>query len=579
MSLDGKYRKPIPPIFMFGFERSGTTLLSMMVGSHPEIAVPLSVTGLWYRYAGQLNAYQQLADFKDLEHLVDDLLTEERIRLWDVRFNREEVLDGLKPGNFAAVIERFHSLYARYKGKLFWGNLDIATLDNMDETNRWFPEARFLHIVRDGRDVALSHETMPYGASNTLEAAEKWVHRLRVNLKMGAMLSAERYMIIRYEDLILESETTLQRICQFIGVVYSPAMLNYPRMVTEKIPEDRRWLWPALEKLPVKSKAYGWKYKMSASKRMVFEGVANNLLKELDYEAYDRVPKLLSGYAFELWCFLGRGGRFKRLTTKLGIKRKSKLERSWHKAQQTDSGNEYSTAQQTSFGALVRNGVYDADFEHAQPAKAFFRDCMRYIYEQLGSATSLSILDCGCGPGAWLDFVRQITDGEGISPISYYGFDVTSEMVEVVRRRLSPWIATEHLQQGDILKDESYTFQQNDQHYSIIYAYDVIQQLPPKLQFDACKVMLRHLAPGGFVLIFDHDNQSLYGRIMGFKKFITRHLKIELVPPYYCNARYPALAKFADRIRALGQFATEIKVAPDGKKRALIIHAFAKPMR
>lgn len=308
------------PLFMFGFERSGTTLLSMMVGAHPEIAVPLSVTGLWYRYARRLeDDYGHLATREDLERLVDALLAEERIRLWDVELDRDAVLDGLAPGSFAAVVARFHELYALAKGKPLWANIDIATLEHMDLANRLFPQARFLHIVRDGRDVALSHETYRYGGSNTLECAERWVQQLRTNLKMGAMLDPGRYRTLRYEDLVLDSENTLREVCRFIGVDYSPAMLDYPQMVADKIPESRRSLWPALDKPPVKSKVYGWKQRMGAAKRMVFENVANGLLRELGYEAYGQLPKTPRGYGYELWCFLGRGGRFKRLAAKLRL--------------------------------------------------------------------------------------------------------------------------------------------------------------------------------------------------------------------------------------------------------------------
>ncbi len=77
-----------PPFFVFGFERSGNTLLAMMLGAHPNIAVPLSTTGMWLRYAERLNDYARLAATNDMERLVDDLLAEQRIRLWDVQLTR-----------------------------------------------------------------------------------------------------------------------------------------------------------------------------------------------------------------------------------------------------------------------------------------------------------------------------------------------------------------------------------------------------------------------------------------------------------------------------------------------------------
>ncbi len=318
----------LPPIFLFGFERSGTTLLSMMVGAHPEIAVPLSTTGLWYRYGESIEVrYNALRERGDLERLVDDLLAEERIRLWDASFTRDEVLDVIERPDFPAVVEAFHSLYAWKTGKVRWGNMDIATLREMDCANAWFPNARFLHIVRDGRDVALSHLTMPYGASNVGECAEQWRHDLLVNAKMGAMLPPERYMIVRYEDLVLDTKATLSRMCDFMSLSYSERMLTYTDAVEGKIPEDRRWLWPAIDKPPDASKVFGWRRSMSTTARTVFEWAAGDVLKRFSYEAYDVPPKAPAGYLLEVWYLLGKGHRFQRLAKRLGLKRKSRLER------------------------------------------------------------------------------------------------------------------------------------------------------------------------------------------------------------------------------------------------------------
>ena len=315
------------PLFMFGFERSGTTLLSMMVGAHPAIAVPLSVTGKWFSFANVVHGYDGLRTRRDLEAFVDRVIADERIQLWDASISRGDILDGLTVGSYAAIIRRFHEVYASKKGKPFWANLDIATLDNMDVVNGWFPDAKFIHIVRDGRDVALSHETMPYGASNIAECAERWVHRLTVNLKMGAILGEGRYLVVRYEDLVLESPQTLQRICKFVGVPYEEEMLGYYKMVDDKVPADKRWLWPELNKPPSRSKAYAWERTMSQTKRAVFESIAGDMLSELGYKTYESIPKSFSRFFYELWCFVGRGGRVNRLASKLGIRRVSKLER------------------------------------------------------------------------------------------------------------------------------------------------------------------------------------------------------------------------------------------------------------
>jgi hypothetical protein len=197
--------------------------------------------------------------------------------------------------------------------KRLWGNTDIVTLERMDAARRWFPNARFIHIVRDGRDVALSHDSYVYGASNTLECAERWQLKVHTNLKMGAMLPDTQYLVVRYEDLILDPERVLGRICSYLEIDYSPEMLAYPEMVDSKIPDSRRSLWPLIGQAPKSDNAYRWRSHMSQTRRVVFERTASQLLKRLGYETYAHPRGKALTFLYELFCFMDRGHRVRRL--------------------------------------------------------------------------------------------------------------------------------------------------------------------------------------------------------------------------------------------------------------------------
>jgi hypothetical protein len=315
------------PTFLFGMERSGTTLLSMMVGAHPQIAVPLATTGLWIDFAERLGDFNDLATRADVARLVDAIHGHERIRLWDAELQREALLADLPPGDYGAVVARFHAEYARAKGKPYWANVDIATFENMDLVNSWFADARFLHIIRDGRDVALSHQTMPYGAGNIAECARAWVNRTATSVKMGRILGPARYMTVRFEDLVLDTRPSLERMCDFFGVAFDEGMLRYGEMVDAKIPENRRWLWPSIARPPQESKVGQWRRRMSRTQRIVFEGIANETLKAWGYDAYAAIPKSAAAYLLDLWYYLAQGGRLRRLRRRLGLGTSSLLER------------------------------------------------------------------------------------------------------------------------------------------------------------------------------------------------------------------------------------------------------------
>lgn len=315
------------PTFLFGMERSGTTLLSMMVGAHSRIAVPLATTGMWIHFGQQISSNGKFETKEQLNDLIDDILGHERIELWDAELDRDRILENLPLGDYGAVICRVQAEYARKKDKAYWANIDIATLDQMDLVNQWVPDARFVHIVRDGRDVALSHQTMPYGAGNIAECARAWKMRIGTSVKMGRILGPDRYHVLRFEDLVLDSETVLRKLCRFLGVAFDPSMLRYSEMADDKIPDSRRWLWPEISKPPQNAKVDRWRHAMSRSQRIVFEDVAGDSLREWGYETLEPLPKSLSAHILGLWYFLTQGGRLGRLQRRFGLGRQSLLER------------------------------------------------------------------------------------------------------------------------------------------------------------------------------------------------------------------------------------------------------------
>lgn len=232
--------------------------------------------------------------------------------------------------------------------------------------------------------------------------------------------------------------------------------------------------------------------------------------------------------------------------------------------------NEYEDLQKGAFKALVEEGIYDEDFSHSSVAEQFFTGILGEVLLK-SKREPISILDSGCGPGAWLAVAHDLSIEHRRANVELYGFDITPEMIDLARKRLTGRVADENLRQGDVLELGSYQFLGHKNGFDIIYSYDVIQQLPPKLQFQACLNLSQMLKAGGTGVIFDHERQSSYGRKMAAKKFATQYLRLPLVPRYYCNAKYPPLAKFARQIEQQGCYETEIRIASASPKRALII--------
>jgi SAM-dependent methyltransferase len=231
--------------------------------------------------------------------------------------------------------------------------------------------------------------------------------------------------------------------------------------------------------------------------------------------------------------------------------------------------------QRKSFDSLVDGGVYNTDFDHPPAAKAFVGDIIEHISSRL-QRPSLSVLDCGCGTGAWLAFLYERLSGAGVEGLRLCGFDLSERMVEVAQAKLSGLVAPGDIRAGSILDSESFAFAGLDEGFDLIFTYDVVQQLPRAQQADACRMIAAKLAVGGLATIFDNDAETRFGRRMAQRKFLTRYFWLPLVPRYYCNAVYPQLERIRKGFDSEQRTKAEIIVRSDGIKRAMIVERHGK---
>jgi SAM-dependent methyltransferase len=221
------------------------------------------------------------------------------------------------------------------------------------------------------------------------------------------------------------------------------------------------------------------------------------------------------------------------------------------------------------YESLIRSGVYTPSFSHGPGERQLVGDTLEPIIAALAARPAV-ILDCGCGPGAWLEVVAAIAARTGPGRADLDGFDITPGMIELARARLAGIVAPERLHVGDVLDPAAYDFDDGPE-FDLVFTYDLVQQLPRGQQFAAIERMLATLGPGGTLVVFDHDRFSSYGRRMGLKKWLTRHLRIPLVPRFYIESAYPPLAVFARRLGSRSNLVVRIATGLGTQKQALIV--------
>ena len=172
---------------------------------------------------------------------------------------------------------------ARYAEKTPINVLHIELLADV------FPEARFIHLIRDGRDVALSYLDTDFGASSLPEAAVQWRRFVRKGRRSGARVGAHRYQEVRYEDLVADPDTVLRSLCEFIDLPFDPSMLRYHERAGVILRNTSHRAHHGRIALPPTSGLRDWRRDMDPRDTALFEALAGDLLEELGYERATQV--------------------------------------------------------------------------------------------------------------------------------------------------------------------------------------------------------------------------------------------------------------------------------------------------
>jgi Sulfotransferase family len=298
--LRGRSEPTAPAPFVVGVGRSGTTLLRMMLDAHPHLAVPPETHFLnpLIQASGRLRFNPRSA--------VKSIVHDERRRWNDFGLSEDDLLErfeAVEPFNTTDALRAFYLLYASRHGKDRWGDKTPDYIRKMKKIQKTLPEARFIHVIRDGRDAGLSQNARiakrgkdPVPAR---EMARRWRKRI-IKSRIDAE-EVEHYIEVRYEDLISDTEGVLRRVCEHVELDYDPVMLRYYERAEERLQEmagalpakkgrpereagERVAAHAMTTKPPDPERLQVWKTDMTEAENAEFEEAAGYLLDELGYE-------------------------------------------------------------------------------------------------------------------------------------------------------------------------------------------------------------------------------------------------------------------------------------------------------
>jgi hypothetical protein len=242
----------LTPLFLLGIARSGTTLIQSLLDGHPHLLVDVydSRFNHWYkkyyRWTDALRSWTEsreqrlaFAERMMVEHIFNepsqyyrDFLSHISIPEIKELFRRFVRASQARPSDYLEAY--FHALGLASKRMnektLYWVDKTLSYEYLFYRYHQWWPNARFIYMVRDPRDVYTSYKKRDLKNNRAVTSIDSlaltWGNSALTLLECQSSLPDSNRLILRYEDLVRDTEGTMRSVAQFLGIEFVPSMLQ-----------------------------------------------------------------------------------------------------------------------------------------------------------------------------------------------------------------------------------------------------------------------------------------------------------------------------------------------------------------
>ena len=280
--LDGAIRDGL--FFVVGNHRGGTTLLQSMLNTHPAITVPPE-TQYFQEVWPKRETLGDLATPAGREQAIAFLgsvdCTIRALKLDPAAIAAELPETG---ADYADLLVALLTAWARPRQKTRVGDKSPGHIHCVPEMARCFPKARFIASLRDPRGVVSSELGAVWGARSVDQIGRRWRRVIDEHRELERSLPPHRYMMLRYEDLVTDPESTLRGVCEFLGEDFDPAMLRYYERPGSELGFDPSESWKLNTLRPLDpGRLEAWREKLSPIQIALIERAAGEHLEGLGY--------------------------------------------------------------------------------------------------------------------------------------------------------------------------------------------------------------------------------------------------------------------------------------------------------
>jgi hypothetical protein len=268
----------INPVFIIGAPRSGTTFLASLL-DETDYGAPFE-TQFIIKYYKKLDKYGDITEYNNFCRLINDILKERAVRQHRIDIDIKAFYEKMA-GNitYSEIVNQLCLMISSKYGNTNWGDKTPSYIIDLDILYELFPDAKYLYIIRDGRDVALSLLQKEWGPNNFYYAAKYWKACNSKYELINKMKNEGKLLSLKYEYLVDDVVSNVKNTYSFLNIDYSQLDME------------------AMKSRVISGNYYKWKSRMSDGQIKVFDCVAYDILKQFDYEISAPVESLkIPGY-------------------------------------------------------------------------------------------------------------------------------------------------------------------------------------------------------------------------------------------------------------------------------------------
>ena len=280
--VNGEKNQMAPPVFIVGAPRSGTTLMAVLLDRHSNIAIGPE-TQFFTEFIPQ-NWTGKTPETH--EQLIDSALAFKRIA--DFNFDREQLLNHFRkyeltlPNLLRSIIE----VHAIRNSKWRPGEKSPHHLQHIPTILDHFSDAKIICVLRDGRDVVRSLLDTPWALPKNPRRLRlfciRWNDAAEQTIYYQKTLSPDRFMTVKFEDILRQSKSELEKICAFLGEEFELTQLE-PAQPSNVIPGwEKQWKSKASEMLDP-GRIEAWRKSADQEQLWVMNSMMGSMLERMGY--------------------------------------------------------------------------------------------------------------------------------------------------------------------------------------------------------------------------------------------------------------------------------------------------------